>query len=97
MIKKLTIKENINNFKDIDLKNFDRKFDEEYAFLYDAKGEVAGEREACDYFWHLCDTDENFLEFVRKYVQTIRQYDPISSDREASAFIFALEDLGVDF
>ena len=72
------------------------KFNDEYDFLYNAKSEVAGEREAVALFDDLCNNNESFLEFVREYVKS-RGYDPISSDRECAAFMFALDDMGVEF
>ena len=75
----------------INIADFKRKFNEEYNFLYDAacKGcEVAGEREAARAF-------DNFVQKHGDFVEKFVRYrgDFISSDREAAAFMFALDSL----
>lgn len=93
---KLTIRENTTKINNVNMNDFRKKFNDEYDFLYNAKSEVAGEREAVALFDDLCNKNESFLEFVREYVKS-RGYDPISSDRECAAFMFALDDMGVEF
>ena len=68
------------------------KFNQEYQFLYDNNDNVAGYDETVEAF----DTDMKNPEF-KKLVQEFVQYrgDFISSDREASAFEFACESLGI--
>lgn len=70
--------------------DFLKKFDDNYDFLYDVnkKGsEVAGQREAAAAF-------DDFLkqhgDFVREFVNY--RGDVISSDREAAAFMFTMND-----
>lgn len=96
MVKRLSIRENTTKVNKVNMNEFRKKYGEEYDFLYNAKGEVAGEREAIELFDDLCKNNESFLEFVREYVKS-RGYGPISSDRECVAFIFALDDMGVEF
>lgn len=70
------------------MKELYKKFLEEYAFLYDAEGYVAGENEAAEAF-------DDFLEHHADFVTEFCKYrgDYITSDREAAAFMFALESL----
>lgn len=70
--------------------DFLKKFDDNYDFLYDANkngSEVAGQREAADAF-------DDFLKEHRDFVCEFVKYrgDVISSDREAAAFMFTLDD-----
>ena len=69
---------------------FHDQFNKEYAFLYKHDDRVAGYQEAV----------EAFDDFVAKHGDFVREFakyrgDFISSDREAAAFMFALDDLGV--
>lgn len=70
----------------IDIEKFTKQFNKEYKFLYDNDGYVAGYREAVEAF-------DNFVvehaEFVGKFIEY--RCDFISSDREAAAFMFALD------
>ena len=66
---------------------FKKQFDKEYNFLYDNEDRVAGYSEAVRAFDKFMDTN---IEFIREFV-LYRNLDPISSDREAAAFMFALE------
>lgn len=68
------------------------KFNQEYEFLYDHNDRVAGFDEAVTGF----DRDLKNPEF-KKLVQDFAKYrkDFISSDREAAAFEFACESLGL--
>lgn len=66
-----------------------KQFEKEYEFLYDHNDNVAGVREATDAFDEFLKTHKDFVsEFVRF------RGDFISSDREAAAFMFALENMG---
>ena len=77
----------VNNFNIADFLN---KFDDNYDFIYDANSknkEVAGQLEAAAAF-------DDFLkqhgDFVREFVNY--RGDVISSDREAAAFMFTVDD-----
>lgn len=70
--------------------DFLKKFDDNYDFLYDANKhnkEVAGQREATEAF-------DDFVKQHRDFVCEFVNYrgDFISSDREAAAFMFTLDD-----
>ncbi len=75
--------------KVINIQDFLEKFNNEYKFLYDSNGTVCGEKEAVKAF-------DNFVkqhgDFVREFV--VFRGDFISSDREAAAFMFALDSVG---
>lgn len=61
----------------------------EYSFLYDTEsdgGEVAGTREAMEAFDRMLDTSPALI-----YAVSDARGDPIVSDREAAAFMFALQ------
>ena len=72
----------------INIKEFAKKFQQEYSFLYDNDDNVAGYDEAVKAF-------DDFLKkqpaFVGEFVK-FRQ-DFISSDREAAAFMFTLSSM----
>ena len=71
----------------INIKTFEKQFQDEYNFLYENDNNVAGYREAVAAFDEFLKENKNFVcEFV--------QYrgDFISSDREAAAFMFALSE-----
>lgn len=68
------------------------KFDQEYEFLYDNYDRVAGYSEAVDAFDEFLKNPK-FRELVDKFNE-YRQ-DFIMSDREAGAFMFALESFGL--
>lgn len=74
------------------MKNLLEKFNQEYQFLYDNEDRIAGYEEAVNAF----DTDMKNIQF-KKLVQDFVQFrgDFISSDREAAAFEFACESLGI--
>jgi hypothetical protein len=74
------------------MKELLNKFNQEYEFLYDHDDRVAGYDEAVDAF----DEDMKNSKF-KKLVQDFVEYrkDFISSDREAAAFEFACESLGL--
>ena len=73
---------------DINIHEFLDRFNEEYDFLYNAKSYVAGYNEAVTAFDEFLKTNNKFVgEFVRY------RGDFISSDREAAAFMFALDSM----
>lgn len=72
----------------IDIQDFLEKFNDEYKFLYDSNGTVCGEKEAV----------KAFDDFVKQHGDFVREFvafkdDFISSDREAAAFMFALDSM----
>ena len=72
----------------INIHKFLKQFEKEYSFMYDHRDAVAGYREAVAAF------DESmavswFRSFVAEFIRF--RGDIISSDREAAAFMFALE------
>lgn len=74
----------------INIKDFLNKFNDNYDFLYDSNAqgsEVAGQREAAMAF---DDFVKDNREFVREFVRY--RGDFISSDREAAAFMFTIDD-----
>ena len=74
----------------ISIDRFKQRFDEEYAFLYDHHDNVTGFDEAVDSFDGFLQNEKN-VSFVRDFAAY--RGDVISSDREAAAFMFALEAL----
>lgn len=80
----------MQNVITVNMEAFQNQFATEYAFCYEHWDHVAGFAEAVQAF------DDFFAEnrdFVRKFVKYRGDY--ITSDREAAAFMFALEALGV--
>lgn len=77
----------------VDIKTFSKKFQEEYNFLYDNYDRVAGYSEAVDEFDARMASSENFKNFVGEF--SSYRSDFISSDREAAAFMFAMESMGL--
>lgn len=77
----------------MNIHEFAKKYSEEYSFLYKNQDRVAGYREAVDAFDEYLKND---IGGFRKFVGEFASYrnDLISSDREAAAFMFALESLG---
>lgn len=72
----------------INITEFLKRFHEEYDFLYNNDDNVAGFDEAMEAFdWAI--QDRKFADFVGEFVRY--RGDFISSDREAAAFMFALE------
>ena len=74
----------------INIKDFLNKFNYNYDFLYDSNAQgnvVAGQREATMAF-------DNFVKYHREFVSEFVRYrgDFISSDREAAAFMFTIDD-----
>lgn len=76
----------------IDIEKFAKQFNKEYKFLYDNDDYVAGYREAVEAFDNFV---EKHAEFVGEFVDYRRDF--VSSDREAAAFMFALETLSDNF
>lgn len=77
----------------INIHEFAKKFGQEYSFLYENHDRVAGFREAVDAFdEYLANDIGGFKKFVGEFVSF--RGDFISSDREAAAFMFALESIG---
>ena len=74
----------------INIDQFMKQFEKEYSFLYDHRDRVAGYREAVAAF-----DDGMKAEWFRDLVGAFCRLrgDFISSDREATAFCFALEAL----
>lgn len=70
----------------INIEKFKREFDEEYNFLYDNNDRVVGYEEAMKAFDEFA---ENHIKFISEFVRY--RGDFISSDREAAAFMFAME------
>ena len=78
----------------INIHEFAKKFGQEYSFLYENRDRVAGFREAVDAFdEYLAKDVGGFKKFVGEFVDFRKDF--ISSDREAAAFMFALESMGV--
>jgi len=71
---------------------FAEKFKEEYNFCYDCGDRVSGFSEAVDEF-DARIVNRNFADFVGEFANY--RGDLITSDREAAAFIFAMESLGL--
>ena len=77
--------------RNFNIADFLKKFDSNYDFIYDENShnrEVAGQREAAAAF---DDFVKQYGDFVREFVNY--RGDFISSDREAAAFMFTLDDL----
>lgn len=74
--------------KNINIVEFLKRFNNEYKFLYDNRDMVAGYREALEAFDTFAVNNKNFImEFVEF------RKDFISSDREAAAFMFAMDSM----
>ena len=72
--------------KTINIKAFNAQFDKEYDFLYKNNNRVAGYNEAVEAFDVFVASHGDFVDEFAKY-----RGDFISSDREAAAFMFAME------
>ena len=75
----------------VNIHEFLKQFRKEYDFLYEHRDNVAGYQEAVDAFDNALHGNENFRKFVSEFCEFRK--DPITSDREAGAFMFALETL----
>lgn len=72
----------------INIEKFYRQYVEEYGFLYEHHDNVAGYREAVQAFDDFAPKHGSFVCEFCKFIG-----DFVSSDREAAAFMFALETL----
>ena len=72
--------------KNINIVEFNKEFNREYAFLYNNDGNIAGYNEAINEFDEFLKTHGSFVGKFAEY-----RKDFITSDREAVAFMFALE------
>lgn len=70
----------------INIEQFNNEFNKEYEFLYENNDRIAGYDEAVKSFDEFA---ESHKEFIREFVRY--RGDFISSDREAGAFMFAME------
>jgi len=70
----------------INIHAFSKQFEKEYNFLYENRNNVAGYEEAVTAFDKFLKDHTNFICEFNTY-----RNDIISSDREAAAFMFALE------
>ena len=70
----------------INIKDFAKQFNKEYDFLYENNNCVAGYDEAVAAFDEFVSVHGDFVGEFAKY-----RGDFISSDREAAAFMFALD------
>lgn len=77
----------------INIHEFAERFSSNYSFLYDNNDNVAGYEEAVNAFDAMIQKSEQFKKFVGEFVKF--RGDFISSDREAGAFMFALEEMGL--
>lgn len=73
---------------DINIATFFEKFNEEYQFLYDNHDNVAGYAEALAAGNRFFEAHPNFIAEFARY-----RGDPLTSDREIAAFMFALESM----
>lgn len=76
----------------INIEQFTEEFRKQYSFLYNSDGYVPGYDEAVEAFDSFI---EKHADFVGEFVNY--RHDFISSDREAAAFMFALDLLIDDF
>lgn len=81
-------KESNSRIHNISMEKFCEQFQKEYNFLYDCRGYVAGYDEAVSAFDRF---QADHADFVRAFAQY--RGDVVSSDREAAAFMFALDSL----
>ena len=81
-------KESNSRIHNINMEKFCEQFQKEYNFLYDCRGYVAGYDEAVSAFDRF---QADHADFVREFAQY--RGDVVSSDREAAAFMFALDSL----
>lgn len=81
-------KESNSCIHNISMEKFCEQFQKEYNFLYDCRGYVAGYDESVSAFDRF---QADHADFVREFAQY--RGDVVSSDREAAAFMFALNAL----
>jgi hypothetical protein len=84
-LEKPAAKESNSCIYNIDMGKFCEQFQKEYNFLYDCRGYVAGYDEAVSAFDRF---QIDHADFVREFAQY--RGNVVSSDREAAAFMFAL-------
>lgn len=87
-LEKPAAKESNSRIHNISMEKFCEQFQKEYNFLYDCRGYVAGYDEAVSAFDRF---QADHADFVRAFAQY--RGDVVSSDREAAAFMFALDSL----
>ena len=75
----------------VNFEAFIEQFNKEYNFLYEHNDNVAGYEEAVSAFDDALQNNENFKHFVSEFCEYCN--GAITSDREAGAFMFALEAL----
>lgn len=75
----------------VSFKQFLRKFNKEYDFLYKHRDNVAGFRDAVEEFDYRIHHDIHFNRMVQEFAVARRDF--ISSDREAAAYMFTWADL----
>lgn len=85
-LEKTAAKESNSRIHNIGMEKFCEQFQKEYNFLYDCRGYVAGYDEAVSAFDRF---QIDHADFVREFAQY--RGDVVSSDREAAAFMFALD------
>ena len=85
-LKNPVAKESKSHIHNINMEKFCEQFQKEYNFLYDCRGYVAGYDEAVSAFDRF---QADHADFVREFAQY--RGDVVSSDREAAAFMFALD------
>ena len=85
-LEKPAAKESNSCIHNISMEKFCEQFQKEYNFLYDCRGYVAGYEEAVSAFDRF---QIDHADFVREFAQY--RGDVVSSDREAAAFMFALD------
>lgn len=85
-LEKPAAKESNSRIHNISMEKFCEQFQKEYNFLYDCRGYVAGYDEAVSAFDRF---QIDHADFVRAFAQY--RGDVVSSDREAAAFMFALD------
>lgn len=85
-LEKPAAKESNSCIYNIDMGKFCEQFQKEYNFLYDCRGYVAGYDESVSAFDRF---QADHADFVREFAQY--RGDVVSSDREAAAFMFALD------
>ena len=85
-LEKPAAKESNSRIHNISMEKFCEQFQKEYNFLYDCRGYVAGYDEAVSAFDRFQIDHADFVRAFAKY-----RGDVVSSDREAAAFMFALD------
>ena len=76
-----------------DLNEIIRHMNNNYEELYKKNDNIAGYRDAVKWFDYYMKNSKELQDLVNKLV--IKRQDPISSDREAAALAFALDEMGI--